>query len=84
MSRSILAVEAVHRVSGRSSIFVSGRLTGDPLIVGATVTVRTHGRPDTSTQIRGIEFHSPPGLTTIALDESLVDTVGAGSRVTVE
>ena len=84
MSRSVLAVEAVHRVPGRPWIFVSGRLTGDPLAAGARVTVRTSGRPETPAQIRGIEFHSRPGFTTITLDATLDDMVQPGSSVTVE
>lgn len=84
MSRSVLAVEAVHRVPSRPWVFVSGQLTGDPLSVGEQVTVRTPGRPEASAEIRGIEFHNRPGLTTITLDAPLDGLVGPGSSVTVD
>jgi hypothetical protein len=78
-----LIVENVHRVSRRPWVLVTGRLEGDgELRIGDGVTIGVDGGEPVATVIRSIEIHSPAGLTTIALDESVADVVGAGVVVT--
>jgi hypothetical protein len=84
MSRSVLAVESVDNLPNRPWLFVSGRLAGEPLVVGAEVTVRTAGQPDMKAEIRGVEFHNAPGLTTIRLDAVRGAAVATESTVVVD
>ncbi len=81
---SRLVVEAVHKLSGRPWIFVSGTLEGGVVRIGDPVVVRTGTGPDVETAVRTIELHGPPGKTTIALDESLAGVVEPGIVLLVD
>jgi hypothetical protein len=65
-------------------VFLTGRLLEGSLNKGDTVTVRTEGKPEISTQVTTIEFHAPPGTTTIAVPESAADLIAVGSTLTRE
>jgi hypothetical protein len=78
---SRLVVERVDAVPGRPWVLVSGRLAGDPLRVGATVTIRYGDRVAVPAVIRTIEMHTRPGVTTIAIDADLRDALGPGAEV---
>jgi hypothetical protein len=74
-----LIVERVDRLSSRPWLFVTGRLTGDPLYVGDELAVM-HGESSTaSAVIRAIEFHTRRGLTTIAIDGEWDGHIQAGA-----
>lgn len=78
---SRLEVERTDVLPGRPWVFVSGHLTGDPLVVGATVVIRYGERPPVPATIRTVEVHTRPGITTVAIDEALRDSVGPGAEV---
>lgn len=80
--KATLVVEAVHNVSGRPWIFVSGRLSGGPLAKGTVVTIQTPGKTAATAEIRTLELHSRPGITTVAIDNLFADTVTVGSLLT--
>lgn len=81
-SESRLVVERVDVLPGRPWVFVSGRLDGDVLRVGATVVIRYGDRPAVAATLRTIELHSPPGITTVAIDAEFRDAVGPGAELT--
>jgi hypothetical protein len=74
-----LIVEAVHRISGRPWVFVTGLLEGDDLRLGDEMTV-AHGDVNVAfAVVRSIELHGPPGKTTIAVDVDHADTLRDGA-----
>jgi translation elongation factor EF-Tu-like GTPase len=74
-----LIVEAVHRISSRPWVFVTGRLEGGDLQVGDEMAV-AHGDVHVgSAVVRSIELHSPPGKTTIAVDADLAGMFSDGA-----
>ena len=75
-----LVVERVDTNSRRPWIFVTGRLEGDPLRIGDTVTIDADKQQPTAT-VRSIEVHTAPGMTTIAIDASLKPQVHAGTVI---
>jgi len=77
-----LIVEAVHRISSRPWLFVTGRVEGDALRIGDEMTVSYGDTNMASAVVRSIEFHSSPGKTTIAVDADLADTIRDGSVLT--
>jgi len=77
-----LIVENVHRISRRPWIFVTGRLEGGTLAIGDDVSISNGNNAGTSTVIRSIELHGPPGKTTIAVDADLESAIGAGAVIT--
>jgi hypothetical protein len=82
--RSRLVVERVDVLPSRPWVLVSGQLTGAPVAVGDDVIIRYGDRPDVHTAVRGIELHTRPGTTTLAIDAVLRDAVGPGAVVTAE
>jgi hypothetical protein len=78
---SRLVVERVDAVPGRPWVFVSGQLTGDPLGVGDSVTIAYGDRASVAATIRTIELHTRPGITTVAIDADLRDSVGPGAEL---
>jgi len=76
-----MVVQYVHRISGRPWILVSGRLEGGTLHIGDLVKVVVDGGPDVMATVKTIEVHSPPGLTTFGLDDSLAEVVRVGSEI---
>ncbi|AGL18680.1 hypothetical protein [Actinoplanes sp. N902-109] len=78
---SRLVVENIHKLSRRPWIFVTGRLEGDPLRIGDSVTVRGDGDVAVPAVVRSIELHGAPGRTTIALDATLGTEVTAGTVI---
>lgn len=78
---SRMVVRAVHRVSGRPWIFVSGPLDGSPLRVGDTVTVEGPDGGVDRGSIETIDLHSPDGLVTFALPAQLADVVKVGAVI---
>ncbi|WP_232534204.1 hypothetical protein [Plantactinospora sp. KBS50] len=68
-------------VSRRPWIFVTGRLEGESLRIGDTVTISSADQSAISTTVRSIEIHSAPGQTTIAIDASLKPTVQVGAAI---
>ena len=78
---SRLVVEAVHRISGRPWILVTGVLEGGVLHVGDHVVVRSGNGKEAGAVVRSIELHGPPGRTTVALDEGLASNVGPGTDI---
>lgn len=79
-----MVVEFVHRISNRPWIFVSGRLEGAELRVGDQVQVRVPGGPNLPATVKTIELHGPPGITTLGLDDPLIDLVKVGSIITIQ
>lgn len=77
-----LVVENVHKVSRRPWIFVTGRLDGGPLAIGDSVSIAFGDKPATSTLVRSIELHGPPGKTTIAIDAALEPVIGVDAVIT--
>ncbi len=76
---SRMVVEHVDTLRSRPQwIFVTGVLSGEPISIGDTVTIRHSGGPAAAT-VRTIEMHSAPGRTTIALDSVLKPIVGPGT-----
>jgi hypothetical protein len=75
-------VEAIHRVSARPWILLTGRMVEGSLSKGDTVTVHNEGKPDASTEVATVEFHSPPGTTTIGVPEGAADLIAVGTRLT--
>ncbi|HEX6684219.1 MAG TPA: hypothetical protein VF062_15555 [Candidatus Limnocylindrales bacterium] len=75
-------VDAVHRVAARPWLLLTGRLLEGSLAKGDSVTVQNDGKPDTATEVAVVEFHSPPGTTTIGVPESAADHVTVGTRLT--
>jgi len=74
-----LIVEAVHRISNRPWVFVTGRLDGGDLHIGDEMSV-AHGDVHVgSAVVRSIELHSLPGKTTIAVDADLADVLSDGA-----
>jgi hypothetical protein len=74
-----LVVERIDRISRRPWLFLSGRLEGEPLRIGDELTVAADGATPATATIRAIEFHTRPGVTTIAVDDSLADSVKVGA-----
>jgi hypothetical protein len=80
MSR--LVVERIDRIARRPWLFVSGRLEGEPLRIGDELTVTSDDGVPAVAAIRAIEFHTRPGVTTIAVDEGLRDLIHVGTVLT--
>jgi hypothetical protein len=78
---SRLIVEFVSAFPARPWVFVTGRLLGDPLVIGAAGFIRYGDRPQVAATIRTIEFHSRPGTTTVAIDLELRDSIGPGAEL---
>lgn len=79
-TESRLVVEAVHRLSGRPWVFVSGSLEGAPLGIGDLVTIESdHGT--LAATVETVELHGRPGLVTIAVAEDLGSAVKPGSVI---
>jgi hypothetical protein len=74
-----LVVERIARISRRPWLFLSGRLEGEPLRIGDELTVAIDGMTPARVIVRAIEFHAHPGVTTIAVDEGLADSVQVGT-----
>jgi hypothetical protein len=77
-----LIVERVDHISSRPWLFVTGRLTGDPLYVGDEMVVTLGQSVTASAVIRAIEFHTRQGMTTIAVDDDLDGSIQAGAVLT--
>jgi hypothetical protein len=77
MSR--LVVDRIDRISRRPWLFLSGRLEGEPLRIGDELTLASDDAAPLTATIRAIEFHTRPGVTTIAVDDSLSDLVKVGT-----
>ncbi|WP_024801660.1 hypothetical protein [Nocardia sp. BMG51109] len=78
---SHLVVERVDVLPGRAGrIYVTGALSGEPVSIGDTVSVQ-NGDETTTTTIKSIEIHSPPGKTTIVLDADLRPIINAGTVI---
>lgn len=75
-------VDAIHRVAARPWLLLTGRMLEGSLSKGDTVTVHNDGKPDAATEVAVVEFHSPPGTTTIGVPDSAADLVVVGSRLT--
>jgi hypothetical protein len=82
--KTTFVVEAIHRLSGRPWVFLTGRLLEGALDKGDTVTVHTEGRPQSSTQVTTVEFHARPGAISIGVPESSADLIAVGSTLTRE
>jgi len=78
---SRLVVDRVDVLPGRPFLLVSGRLSGRPVGIGDAVTIRYGDRDPVATVIRTVELHTRPGVTTIAIDDSLRDEVGPGAEL---
>jgi hypothetical protein len=74
-----LIVEAVHRISSRPWVFVTGRLEGDDLSIGDELRVAHGDVHVASAVVRSIELHGPAGKTTIAVDADLADALRDGA-----
>lgn len=74
-----LIVEAVHRISSRPWVLVTGRLENGELRIGDELTVTRDDVPTGSATVRSIEFHSAPGRTTIAIDAGSADDLRDGA-----
>jgi hypothetical protein len=74
-----LTVERVDSLLRRPSVvFVTGRLEGEPLHIGDSVTINDDAAGATSAEIRSIEMHTAPGTVTIALDADLKPLIRGG------
>ncbi|NJC69765.1 hypothetical protein HC031_08530 [Planosporangium thailandense] len=67
-SPSRLVIERVDKLSSRPWPLVTGRLEGKRLTVGQRVIIRQHDSVETPATIKGIELHTAPGMTTVAID----------------
>ncbi len=78
---SRMLVERIDTLNSRSQwIFVTGTLTGEPVSIGDTLSVR-HANGPVAATIRTIEMHNLPGKTTIALDADLKPVVMPGTVI---
>jgi hypothetical protein len=75
-------VEAVHRMASRPWVLVTGRLVGDELRPGDELMVTRGDINVASAVVRSIELHGRPGMTTIAVDADLADTIQDGTVLT--
>ena len=75
-------VEAIHRIPARPWILLTGRMLEGSLSKGDTVTVHSEGKPEATIEVATVEFHSPPGTTTIGVPEDAAALIAVGTRLT--
>ena len=78
-----LVVEAVHQLTGRPWILVTGRLEDGDLRIGDQMWIAYQESAPVAAVVRTIELHAPVGRTTIAIDASLAGQVGEGAVLTL-
>lgn len=81
--RSRLLVERVDTIQGRSWTFVSGRLQGEPIRIGDTVSLEPAEGEEQTAVVRAVELHAKKGVTTVAIDLTGKAPVRIGSAVVV-
>lgn len=79
---TVFVVSAVHRLSGRPWVAVSGRFLKGALKQGDVVVIHTSGKPEMTTEVTLIEFHPTPGTATIGIPTSAAGNILVGTRLT--
>ncbi|WP_199513845.1 hypothetical protein [Nucisporomicrobium flavum] len=74
-----LVVEAIHRMSSRPWVFVTGRLEGEALRIGDELTVTHDGQAVGVVTVSSVELHGAPGKTTVAVDAGSGELLQEGS-----